>query len=75
MTATTFAWLVLAFPLAGTLIVALGYRSLPGRTPGWIGTAAVGGSFICALGALVCLVDSADKQQQREPLQELGNRP
>jgi NADH-quinone oxidoreductase subunit L len=55
MTATTFGWLVLALPLLGTIVIGLGYRSLPGRTPGWIGTAAVGGSFVCALVTLVSL--------------------
>ena len=38
MSATTFGWLVLAFPLLGMLILALGYRSLPGRSAGWIAT-------------------------------------
>jgi NADH-quinone oxidoreductase subunit L len=53
VTATTFGWLVLAFPLAGTVAIALGWRSLPGRSAGWIGTAAIAASFVCAL---VCLV-------------------
>jgi NADH-quinone oxidoreductase subunit L len=55
MTATTFGWLVLLFPLLGTIVIGLGFRSLPGRTPGWIGTAAVGGSFVCAVVTLVSL--------------------
>ena len=33
MNATGYGWLVLAFPLAGMLIVALGWRVLPGRLP------------------------------------------
>ena len=37
MSATAYGWLVLAFPLAGTLINGIGFRWLPGRTPGWIG--------------------------------------
>ena len=37
MSATTAAWLVLALPLAGMLIISLGWRLLPGRTAGWIG--------------------------------------
>ena len=36
MSATSYGWLVLAFPLAGTLVIALGWRVLPGRLPGWI---------------------------------------
>ena len=30
MSATSYGWLVLAFPLAGMLIIALGWRVLPG---------------------------------------------
>ena len=52
MSATTYGWLVLAFPLLGTLVIALGYRVLPGRTAGWIGTGAIFLAFLAALGAL-----------------------
>ena len=34
MNATTYAWLVLLFPLAGSVVIALGWRWLPGRTAG-----------------------------------------
>ena len=57
MSATTYAWLVLAFPLAGCLVNAFGWRVLPGRTAGWIGTAAIGLAFLSAIGALVMLLD------------------
>jgi NADH-quinone oxidoreductase subunit L len=57
MTATMYAWLVLAFPLAGSLICAFGYRALPGRAPGWIGTAAIALAFLSSIGALVMLLD------------------
>ncbi len=55
MNTTTYGWLVLAFPLAGTLITAFGYRVLPGRSAGWIGTGAIFLSFLAALGALISL--------------------
>src|SRR4051812_7739979 len=55
MSPTTFGWLVLAFPLAGMLLISLGWRWLPGRTAGWIGTAAIFGAFVCAVGALLSL--------------------
>ena len=42
MSATTFAWLVLGLPLLGSMVIAFGWRSLPGRTAGYIGTAAIG---------------------------------
>ena len=59
MSATTFAWLALAMPLAGTLVLALGYRSLPGRSAGWIGTGTIVLAFVAALGALLELQDRA----------------
>ncbi|MDX6699626.1 MAG: NADH-quinone oxidoreductase subunit [Solirubrobacteraceae bacterium] len=55
MSPTTFGWLVLAFPLAGTLVVALGWRALPGKLPGWIGTGAILAAFLASLGALLSL--------------------
>jgi NADH-quinone oxidoreductase subunit L len=55
MSPTTFGWLVLIFPLAGTLAIALGWRALPGKLPGWIGTGAIFAAFASALGALLSL--------------------
>jgi NADH-quinone oxidoreductase subunit L len=52
MSTSTYAWLVLAFPLAGMLIVAFGYRFSRGTGAGWIATGAIGLSFLSALGAL-----------------------
>jgi NADH-quinone oxidoreductase subunit L len=56
MSAGTWGWLVLAFPVVGTLVIALGGRALPGRAPGWVGTAAIAGSFGASLGALISLL-------------------
>jgi NADH-quinone oxidoreductase subunit L len=53
MSATTYGWLVLAFPLAGSIVIALGWRSLPGRTAGYIGSAAIGLAFLNAIAALI----------------------
>ncbi|MFN2616972.1 MAG: NADH-quinone oxidoreductase subunit L [Thermoleophilaceae bacterium] len=47
----TWGWLILAYPLAGMLVVGLGWRWLPGRLPGWIASAAILGSFLASLGA------------------------
>src|SRR4051794_30601139 len=55
MSPTTFGWLVLGFPLAGTLVISLGWRWLPGRAAGWIGTGAILAAFVCAVGALISL--------------------
>ena len=57
MSATSYGWLVLAFPLAGTLIISLAWRLLPGRTAGWIGTAMIGLSFLASIGMVVKLLD------------------
>jgi NADH-quinone oxidoreductase subunit L len=55
MSTTTYGWLVLLFPLLGTLVTAFGYRVLPGRSAGWIATGAIGLAFLAALGALISL--------------------
>jgi NADH-quinone oxidoreductase subunit L len=59
MSATTAAWLVLAAPLAGTLIVAALFNRLAGRAAGWIGTAAIAISFVFALITLLKLQQQA----------------
>ena len=41
MSATTAAWLVLAAPLAGTIVIGALFRRLPGRSAGWLGTGAI----------------------------------
>ena len=43
---TTYGWLVLAFPLAGSVVIGLGYRVLPGRSAGWIGTVEIFAAFL-----------------------------
>jgi NADH-quinone oxidoreductase subunit L len=63
MSATTYGWLVLAFPLAGCLICAFGYRALPGRLPGWIATAAIALSFACSVRILVALLDKSESHR------------
>src|SRR5271167_301671 len=55
MSTTTYGWLVLAFPLLGTLVTAFGFRVLPGRSAGWIATGAIFLAFLAALGALISL--------------------
>jgi NADH-quinone oxidoreductase subunit L len=55
MSPTAWGWLVLGFPLAGMLVISLGWRWLPGRSAGWIGTGAIFAAFACAVGALLSL--------------------
>jgi NADH-quinone oxidoreductase subunit L len=57
VSATTYAWLVLGLPLAGCLVTAFGWRSLPGRAPGWIATGAIALAFLNSIGVLVMLLD------------------
>jgi NADH-quinone oxidoreductase subunit L len=53
--AQAFGWLILAFPLLGTLLISLGWRALPGRAAGWIGTLAIFAAFASAVGAFLAL--------------------
>src|SRR4051794_41789945 len=64
MSTGTWAWLVVAFPLAGTVALGLGYRVWPGRTAGWIGTAAILGSFACAIATFASLMGT-DPEHRR----------
>jgi NADH-quinone oxidoreductase subunit L len=64
VSATTAAWLVLAAPLAGTIIVALRFNRLPGRSAGWIGTAAIAVSFAFALFTLAKLLQAPPGHRQ-----------
>jgi NADH-quinone oxidoreductase subunit L len=56
MSATAWAWLVLLLPLLGSIAVALGFRAIPARTAGIVGTLSIGLAFLCALGVLLNLL-------------------
>ena len=56
MSATAWSWLVLLFPLLGSVVTAVGYRALPARAAGAIGTGAIALSFACGVGALLTLL-------------------
>ncbi len=64
MTATTYGWLILAFPLAGALTIGLLWKALPGKAAGWIGTLAIGAAFACSIGALLDLLDHPEEERQ-----------
>jgi len=67
MSATTYGWLVLLFPLVGMLVVALGHRPLQAlspRAPGWIATAAIFLAFLSSIGALICLHEHVPAHRQ-----------
>ena len=74
MSATAYGWLVLAFPLAGTLIVSLGWNRLPGRSAGWIATAMIGLSFLASIGALAQILgDPVDARQHTSSLYDYAS--
>ncbi|MDP9189453.1 MAG: NADH-quinone oxidoreductase subunit L, partial [Actinomycetota bacterium] len=74
MSATTYGWLVLLFPLAGSLLIAFGFRVLSARLAGLIGTAAIGLSFCASLGALLMLLDEpVDARQLTDSLYEYAS--
>ncbi|MDX6634219.1 MAG: NADH-quinone oxidoreductase subunit [Solirubrobacterales bacterium] len=56
MSATAWAWLVLLFPLLGSIVIGLGYRALPAKVAGIVGTAAIGLAFACGVAALISLL-------------------
>jgi NADH-quinone oxidoreductase subunit L len=69
MSATTWAWLVLLLPLLGSIVVSLGYRAIPARVAGIIGTASIGLAFLCAVAALVNLLgEDADARHHASSL-------
>jgi NADH-quinone oxidoreductase subunit L len=66
---TLAPWLVLAFPLAGTLVIALGFKVWPGRVAGWIGTLAIAGSFAAAVVTFLNL--QAEDEHHRQIVSSL----
>jgi NADH-quinone oxidoreductase subunit L len=56
VSATAWAWLVLLLPLLGSIVVSVGYRAIPARVAGAIGTAAIFLAFGCSIGVLVDLL-------------------
>ncbi len=71
MTATTFGWLILLFPLLGTIIIGVGYKRLPGVAAGWLAVAAIALAFAAAVGALISLL--GDSESHRELSSSLWN--
>ena len=43
---TTTGWLILAFPLAGSIVIGLLFNRLSGVAAGVIGTLAIAGAFV-----------------------------
>jgi NADH-quinone oxidoreductase subunit L len=70
MSPTTWGWLVLLFPLLGTIIIGLGFRRYS-RAAGVIGTVAIALAFVCAIGSLLSLLGRSP--DHREVVSSLWN--
>ncbi len=69
MSATAWAWLVLLFPLLGSIAIALGFRTIPARAAGVIGTVAIAAAFACGVAALISLLgESPDARHHASSL-------
>ena len=55
MSAAIWGWLVLLFPLLGSVVIGLTFRSVSDRTAGRIGVGAILLSFLAGIGALIAL--------------------
>jgi len=55
MSPTTWGWLVLLFPLLGTVVIGVGFKRWT-RAAGVIGTGAIALSFVAAVGTLLSLL-------------------
>jgi NADH-quinone oxidoreductase subunit L len=60
----TSAWLILLFPIAGTIVIALGHRAMSDRVIGLVGTAAIAGAFVSAVATFVALQDRDEDARQ-----------
>jgi NADH-quinone oxidoreductase subunit L len=64
VSATTFGWLILLFPLLGTIIIGVSFRRLPATVAGWIGSLAIGLAFAAAIGALISLQGQPENHRE-----------
>jgi NADH-quinone oxidoreductase subunit L len=65
----SWAWLVLLLPLLGSIAVALGFRAIPARVAGIVGTASIALAFLCALAVLFNLLgEDADARHHASAL-------
>src|SRR3954447_26548162 len=62
MTAT--GWLIVGFPLFGSIVIRLLFNRLSGRAAGLIGTAAIAASFVCAILTFASLQSRGAEDKQ-----------
>ena len=58
------SWLVLAFPLAGAILIGLLGRALPDKVSGLVGTLAILGAFVSAVATFFALQDREEEARQ-----------
>ena len=63
MKTTTYGWLILLFPLVGTILIGLGYKRL-GQASGWIASLAIALSFAASVGALLSLLGHSEAHRE-----------
>ncbi len=74
MSATSWAWLVLLFPLLGSITIALGFRRTSWRFAGGLGTLAIGLAFVCGILALINLLgESPDARHHASSIWEYAS--
>ncbi|MFL5834027.1 MAG: NADH-quinone oxidoreductase subunit L [Solirubrobacterales bacterium] len=56
MSVSFWAWLVLLFPLLGSIVIGLGFRALPQKVAGAIGTLSIALAFACGVATLISLL-------------------
>ena len=64
MSLEAYGWLILLCPLAGTVLIGLTSQILPQKVHGAIGTLAIFGSFLSAVGGLFALQDLPKEERQ-----------
>ncbi len=55
MSAATWGWLVLLFPLLGSVLIGFTFRKIPPKAAGAIGIGAIAAAFACGIGALIAI--------------------
>jgi NADH-quinone oxidoreductase subunit L len=60
---TTWGWLVLLFPLVGSVVIGVGFKPVR-KFAGAIGTIAILLSFVCSVGALLSLLGHAPSNRE-----------
>jgi NADH-quinone oxidoreductase subunit L len=69
VSATAWAWLVLLFPLLGSIVIGLSFKVIPAKLAGILGTLSIALAFGCGIGALLTLLgEDADARHHASSL-------